>query len=143
MGNKDDLITGVDIGSHAVKICQLQRVGKGFKLVAVGSAAIPSGAVEDGVLQEPEAVGKAITSLLKNLKIKNKKVGISISGYSVIVKKINLEAMNDDALAEYIKAEAEQYIPFDIDEVYLDFQKLPIKREGSDRMDVIGKAQNS
>lgn len=137
MGNKDDLITGVDIGSHAVKICQLQRVGKGFKLVAVGSAAIPSGAVEDGVLQEPEAVGKAITSLLKNLKIKNKKVGISISGYSVIVKKINLEAMNDDALAEYIKAEAEQYIPFDIDEVYLDFQKLPIKREGSDRMDVM------
>ena len=104
MGNKDDLITGVDIGSHAVKICQLQKAGKGFKLVAVGSTAIPAGAVEDGVLQEPEAVGKAIASLLKNLKIKSKRVGISISGYSVIVKKINLEPMSDDALAEYIKA---------------------------------------
>ena len=137
MGNKDDLITGVDIGSHAVKICQLQKAGKGFKLVAVGSTAIPAGAVEDGVLQEPEAVGKAIASLLKNLKIKSKRVGISISGYSVIVKKINLESMSDDALAEYIKAEAEQYIPFDIDEVYLDFQKLPTKREGSDRIDVM------
>jgi len=136
MAQKDNLITGVDIGSHAVKICQLQKSGKGYKLLAVGSAALPPGAVEDGVLQEPNAVGKAISSLLKNLKIKNTKIGISISGYSVIVKKINLEAMEDDALAEYIKAEAEQYIPFDIDDIYLDFQKLPSK-EGADRYDVM------
>ena len=137
MAQKDNLITGVDIGSHAVKICQLQKASKGYKLLAVGSAALPLGAVEDGALQEPEAVGKVISSLLKNLKIKNKKIGISISGYSVIVKKINLEAMEDDALAEYIKAEAEQYIPFDIDDIYLDFQKLPSKREGADRCDIM------
>jgi type IV pilus assembly protein PilM len=137
MAQNDNLITGVDIGSHAVKICQLQKAGKGYKLLAVGSAALPPGAVEDGVLQEPEAVGKVISSLLKNLKIKSKKIGISISGYSVIVKKINLETMEDDALAEYIKAEAEQYIPFDIDDIYLDFQKLPSRREGSDRCDVM------
>ena len=137
MGKKDSLITGIDIGSHAVKICQLQRVGKGYKILAVGSASIPTGAVEDGVLQEPDEVGKVIASLLKNLKIKNSKIGISISGYSVIVKKINLDAMDDDALAEYIKSEAEQYIPFDIDDVYLDFQKLPAKREGSERIDVM------
>lgn len=137
MAKKDNLITGVDIGSHAVKICQLQQTGKGYKLLAVGSAALPIGAVEDGVLQEPDEVGKAISSLLKNLKIKNTKIGISISGYSVIVKKINLETMEDEALAEYIKAEAEQYIPFDIDDVYLDFQKLPSKREESDRSDIM------
>ena len=137
MAQKDNLITGVDIGSHAVKICQLQKSGKGYKLLAVGSAALPVGAVEDGVLQEPNVVGKAISSLLKNLKIKNTKIGISISGYSVIVKKINLEAMEDEALAEYIKAEAEQYIPFDIEDIYLDFQKLPSKREGADRYDVM------
>ena len=137
MAQKDNLITGVDIGSHAVKICQLQKTGKGYKLLAFGSAALPLGAVEDGILQEPDAVGKAISSLLRNLKIKNTKIGISISGYSVIVKKINLEAMDDDALAEYIKAEAEQYIPFDIKDIYLDFQKLPSRQEGSDRCDVM------
>jgi len=137
MAQKDNLIIGVDIGSHAVKICQLQKAGKGYRLLAVGSAALPQGAVEDGVLQEPEVVGKVISSLLKNLKIKNKKIGISISGYSVIVKKINLEAMSDDALAEYIKAEAEQYIPFDIKDIYLDFQKLPSKREETGRYDVM------
>jgi len=137
MAKKENLIVGVDIGSHAVKICQLQKAGKTYKLLAVGSAAIPPGAVEDGVLQEPEEVGRAIASLLKNLKIKSSKIGISISGYSVIVKKINLEAMDDEALATYIKAEAEQYIPFDLDDVYLDFQKLPSKKEGSDRNDVM------
>lgn len=137
MAQKDNLIIGVDIGSHAVKICQLQKAGKGYRLLAVGSAALPQGAVEDGVLQEPEAVGKVISSLLKNLKIKSKKIGISISGYSVIVKKINLEAMSDDALAEYIKAEAEQYIPFDIKDIYLDFQKLPSRREETGRYDVM------
>ena len=137
MGKKENLITGIDIGSHAVKICQLQKTGKGYKLLAVGSMTIPPGSVEDGVLQEPDEVGKAIAALLKNLKIKNTKIGISISGYSVIVKKINLETMDDEALTEYIKAEAEQYIPFDIDDVYLDFQKLPPKRERSDQIEVM------
>lgn len=137
MAKKEDLITGVDIGSHAVKICRLQKLGREYKVLAIGSASIPAGAVEDGVLQEPEMVAKTISALLKNLKIKDKKIGISISGYSVIVKKINLETMDDKALAEYIKAEAEQYIPFDVDEVYLDFQKLPSKRENAERMGVM------
>lgn len=137
MAKKDQLITGVDIGSHAVKICQLQKTAKGYKLLAIGTVVLPPGVVEDGVLQEPDIVGKAISSLFKNLKIKNTKVGISISGYSVIVKKINLEYMNDEELAEYIDTEADQYIPFDIDEVYLDYQKLPTSSKEQDRCDVM------
>ena len=80
------LLVGIDVGAHAVKICQLQKTGRGFRLLAAGSAALPAEAVEDGVLNEPEVVGKVVAALLKNLKIKSKKVGISISGYSVIVK---------------------------------------------------------
>ncbi|PIE55788.1 MAG: pilus assembly protein PilM [Desulfobulbus propionicus] len=139
MAKKEQLIVGVDVGSHAVKVCQLQQTNKGYRLLAVGNAAIPPGAVEDGVLNEPDEVGKAITSLLKNLKIKATKVGISISGYSVIVKKVRIESMEDEELAEYIEAEAEQYIPFDIDDVYLDFQRLPSSGSGkhNDRMEVM------
>ena len=137
MAKKDHLIVGVDIGSHAVKICQLQKSGVNFKLLSIGSANLPPGSVEDGVLQEPDEVGKAIAGLLKNLKIKNSKIGISISGYSVIVKKISLEKMEDAALEEYIKSEAEQYIPFDIDDVYLDYQKLPSRNEASDRLEIM------
>ncbi|MDI9521636.1 MAG: pilus assembly protein PilM, partial [Bacillota bacterium] len=56
---------------------------------------------------------------------------------SVIVKKINLKTMDDEDFAKYINSEAEQYIPFDVEDVYLDFQRLPAKELGSDRDDII------
>ena len=137
MAQKENLIIGLDIGSHAVKVCQIQKAGSGYRLLAVGSAAIPPGAVEDGVLQDPDEVAKAIVELFKNLKIKSKRVGISISGYSVIVKKINLEVMSDEELDDYITEEAEQYIPFDIDDVYLDYQVIRAGSDEFDRSDVM------
>ncbi len=137
MAQKENLIIGLDIGSHAVKACQLQKAGSSYRLLAVGSAAIPPGAVEDGVLQDPDEVAKAIVELFKNLKIKGKRVGISISGYSVIVKKINLEVMSDEELDDYISEEAEQYIPFDIDDVYLDYQVIRAGADEFDRSDVM------
>lgn len=137
MAKKENLVTGVDIGSSAVKVCQLKKTGKGYNLLALGSAALPPGSVEDGVLQEPDEVGKIIATLFKNLKIKNTKVGISISGYSVIVKKINLEVMEEEELFEHITSEAEQYIPFDIDEVYLDFQDLKTGDAEGERTDIM------
>lgn len=135
--SKNNLVVGVDIGSHAVKVCQLKRTDKGYAVVSLGSVVLPEGAVDDGTLVEPEIVGKAISELFSNLKIKNKKIGISISGYSVIVKKVNLSVMDDDQLEEHIMTEAEQYIPFDIEDVYLDFQNLKTNTETSDRTDVM------
>jgi len=98
---------------------------------------LPPNSIEDGVLQEPEAVGKVVRTLIDNLKLKGNKVAISISGYSVIIKKINLTAMEDSELSSHIQAEAEQYIPFDIDEVYLDYQDLKTNTDEDDRTDVM------
>ncbi|MCI5123288.1 MAG: type IV pilus assembly protein PilM [Candidatus Electrothrix sp. AR5] len=139
MAKKEKFVVGIDIGSHAVKICQIQKAGKdGYQLVALGSAAISPGAVEDGVLQDAEDVGTAIAELCKNLKIKkNERVGLSISGYSVIVKKINIEMESEEELAERLNEEAEQYIPFDINEVYLDFQVLKAGEDEFDRSEVM------
>ncbi|MCI5140701.1 MAG: type IV pilus assembly protein PilM [Candidatus Electrothrix sp. ATG1] len=139
MAKKEKLVVGIDIGSYAVKICQMQRVGKdGYELVALGSAAISLGAVEDGVLQDSENVGKAIAELCGNLKIKKKeRVGLSISGYSVIVKKINIEMESEEELADRLNEEAEQYIPFDINEVYLDFQVIKAGEDEFDRSEVM------
>jgi type IV pilus assembly protein PilM len=122
--SKNDLVVGIDIGSHAVKVCQLKRTADGYAIVAIGSNVLPEGAVEDGTLNDPEVVAEVISDLFKNLKIRNKKVGFSISGYSVIVKKVNLAIMEEAELEEHIMSEAEQYIPFDIDDVYLDFHDL-------------------
>jgi len=131
------LTIGLDIGSHAVKACQLTPVGDGYKLTSLGSAKLPPNCVEDGVLQEPETVGQVVATLIKNLKLKGNKVAISISGYSVIVKKISLMAMDENELASHIQTEAEQYIPFDIDEVFIDFQDLKTNTDEDERTDVI------
>lgn len=135
--SKSDLVIGVDIGSHAVKVCQLKRSRNGYSIVALGSTVLPEGAVDDGTLYEQKIVGESISVLLKNLKIKNKKVGFSISGYSVIVKKVNLAVMDDTELEAHIMEEAEQYIPFDIEDVYLDFQDLKTQGGDGDRTDVM------
>ena len=138
MAKKEKLLVGVDIGSHAVKVCQLQKARGGYELVALGSAALPPDAVDDGALKEPEQVGEVITRLFKNLKLgKNTKIAISISGYSVIVKKIKLDVMEEEQLEKYLKDEAEQYIPFDIADVYLDFQDLKTNREEFDQTDIM------
>ncbi len=135
--SREQLVVGLDIGSHAVKVCHLKRTDSGYSVINLGSAMIPEGAVDDGTLNDPEAVGAVISNLFKNLKIKNKKVGISISGYSVIVKKVNLAVMDEEKLEKHIMLEAEQYIPFDIDDVYLDFQDLKTNTEGNERTDVM------
>ncbi len=135
--SSEDLVVGVDIGSHAVKVCQLKKGDKTYSVVSLGSTILPEGAVDDGTLNEPEIVGAAIAELFKNLKIKKKKVGFSISGYSVIVKKVNLAVMDEQQMEEHILAEAEQYIPFDIKDVYLDFQDLKTGTEENERTDVM------
>jgi type IV pilus assembly protein PilM len=135
--SSEKLVIGLDIGSHSIKVCELKQTDKTYSVVNIGSIILPEGAVDDGTLHEPEAVGKAITELLANLKIKHKKVAISISGYSVIVKKIHLTVMDEKQLEAYITAEAEQYIPFDIDDVYLDFQDLKTNTEGSSQTEVM------
>ncbi|MCK9294219.1 MAG: pilus assembly protein PilM [Desulfobulbaceae bacterium] len=134
---QQNLTIGLDIGSHAVKVCELSEGGQRMRLMSLGSARLPANAVEDGELKDPDAVASVIKTLIDNLQIKGKKVGISISGYSVILKKINLSVMNDKELEEHIQSEAEQYIPFDLADVYLDYQDLKTNTEGEDRTDVM------
>jgi type IV pilus assembly protein PilM len=134
---REELAVGLDIGSHAVKVCQMAKTDTGYQLLGLGSNVLPAGTVEDGTLQEPEVVAKEIAALMKNLKIKQKKVAISISGYSVIVKKINLAVMDEKVLEGYIQNEVGQYIPFDIEDVYLDYHDLKTNTENYDRTDVM------
>ena len=78
---KNDLVLGIDIGSHSVKVCQLKPSSGGKNaIIALGSAMLPEGSINDGNLESPEEVSDVLGRLLKNLKIKNKKIGFSISG---------------------------------------------------------------
>jgi type IV pilus assembly protein PilM len=117
-------VVGLDIGSSAVKAVELRPAGRSYKVVAFGSEPVPSDTIVDGAIIDAGAVSEAIRRLLDGHKIKTREVVASLSGNSVIVKKINLPVMTEAELAESIYWEAEQYIPFDIQDVNLDYQIL-------------------
>ena len=113
---------GLDIGSSAVKAVVLRRGRGGWSLVAAGESPLPDGSVHDGAAAEPTAVSEAVNTLLDSLRLKRARVAAALSGHAVIVKRLSLPAMSQAELNEAIPWEAEQYIPFDLSEVQLDFQ---------------------
>ncbi len=116
---------GVDIGSSAVKAVALRHGRGGWSLVAAGEAPVPEGSVQDGATTEPLAVSEAVSGLFDALHLRRARVAAALSGHSVIVKRLSLPAMSHAELAEAIPWEAEQYIPFDLSEVQLDYQVVP------------------
>jgi type IV pilus assembly protein PilM len=117
-------LVGLDIGSSAVKAVELKPAGKAYKVTAFGSEPIPPDSIVDGAIIDGAAVADAIRRLFDSRAIKTKEVAASLSGNAVIVKKITLPVMTEAELAESIYWEAEQYIPFDIQDVNLDYQIL-------------------
>ena len=117
-------VVGLDIGSSAVKAVELKAAGKSYKVTAVGSEPIPPDSIVDGAIIDGTAVVDAIKRLFENKAFKSKDVAASLSGNAVIVKKISLPVMTEAELSESIYWEAEQYIPFDIQDVNLDYQIL-------------------
>ncbi len=117
-------LAGLDIGSRSIKAAEVVKSRGGYSLKNFGMIDLPLGIIEDGAIKEPEKVTEAIRELFKINRFNIKNVAISVGGYSVIVKKINIQSMPEELLQETIHLEAEQYIPFDINEVNLDFQIL-------------------
>src|SRR5947207_4742475 len=122
--NKSKSIVGLDIGSSAVKAVELRSNGKGFKVGAVAVEPVPPDSIVDGAIIDGGAVSAAIRRIFDRKTFKTKDVAASLSGNAVIVKKISLPVMTEAELAESIYWEAEQYIPFDIQDVNLDYQIL-------------------
>ncbi len=131
-------IVGLDVGSSSVKAVELQmkEKSKDFELLHLGVAALPPEAIVQGAFLNASAIVDTIRAAIDNANIKTKNVSAAVSGYSVIAKKVSLPSMTRDELDEQIRWEAEQYIPFDVNEVNLDFQILD--SDGTDgQMDVL------
>jgi type IV pilus assembly protein PilM len=134
-GKKDNLV-GLDIGSRSIKAAQIIDSKRGPTLKHFGIMDIEHGAIEEGTINNPESVADSIRQLFKSSDIKESNVAVSIGGYSVIVKKINVQTMAEEQLQETIHFEAEQYIPFDISDVNLDFQILGENESNPNQMNV-------
>lgn len=114
----------LDIGSTFIKLVHLKASGKGYQLVKFGMVPLPPEVIVEGAVMDAGRVVDAIKELLAAQKVSTKHVALSVSGSSVIIKRVAVTDMSDEELSESIKWEAEQYIPFSIDDVNIDFQKL-------------------
>jgi type IV pilus assembly protein PilM len=121
---KSKAVVGLDIGSSAVKAVELKPAGKNFRVSAFATQPVPPDSIVDGAIIDGTAVAEAIRRLFDASSIKTKEVAASLSGNAVIVKKITLPVMTPAELSESIYWEAEQYVPFDIQDVSLDYQIL-------------------
>jgi type IV pilus assembly protein PilM len=121
---KSRSVVGLDIGSSAVKAVELKASGKGYRVAAFATEPVPPDSIVDGAIIDSAAVADAIKRVFQSKAFKTKDVAASLSGSAVIVKKISLPVMTPAELDESIYWEAEQYIPFDIQDVNLDYQIL-------------------
>jgi type IV pilus assembly protein PilM len=123
-GKKQKPLVGLDIGSSAVKAVELKKTKEGYELTSVGLEPLSPETVVDGAIIDALSVSSAIDRIYQSQKIRAKDVATSVSGHSVIIKKITLPLLEDDELYDQVYADAGQYIPFDIADVSLDYQVL-------------------
>jgi len=134
--SKRKSVIGLDIGSSSVKLVELKEGKNGFRLQNLAIAPLPPEAIVDGAVMDSVTIIDRVRDLVTAV-TKTKDVVTSVSGHSVIVKKITLPLMTESELEESIQWEAERHIPFDINDVNIDFQIVGYGSENPDLMDVI------
>lgn len=116
---KSKRVIGLDIGTSSIKLAEMDVTSKGAQLLSFGFAPTPPNSVSGGEILDLSGVGFTIQSLIQDLQIKRKKVATAMWGTAVIVKKITIPAMDRKLIQDQIRFEAEQYIPFDINNISL------------------------
>jgi len=134
-GNKE--MIGLDIGSSSVKMAYVKSAGIENRLKKFGVYPLPADSIVDGAIMDHAAVVEGIQGVMRNMKIREKNVAISLSGHSVIIKRVPLDTQTPEELEESAQWQVEQYIPFDIKEVKIDFHVIGPLRDDPTKMDVL------
>ena len=136
-GKKSTLL-GLDISSSAVKLLELSEQNNRFRVEGYAVEPIPPGSVAENTITDIESVGETIRRALRRSGSKAKFAAVAVAGSSVITKDITMPAvLNDEELATQIELEADQYIPYPLEEVALDFEVLGSNEENPDMVDVL------
>ncbi len=132
-GNKTAV--GLSIGSSSIKLVELKKTSKGWKLLHFGIIQLPDDTIVNREIVNHLSVVESIKTLIGQIKLGTQQVCTSLSGTAVIVRRMNLEVPNIKDLQDQVFWEAEQYIPFDITEVVMDYQVLSKTKDN--RFDVL------
>jgi type IV pilus assembly protein PilM len=136
--NKKKSYLGLDLSSTAVKLLELAKTPNGYRVESYAVAPLPSGSIVENTISNPENVADAIINAISKSKTKSSLAAVCVSGSSVITKVIDMEAeMNEEEREVQILEDAEQYIPFPIEDVITDFEIIREMPENEDRVEVL------
>jgi len=122
-GKKQKNLIGLDLSSTSVKLLELSQSGDRYRVESYSVEPLPANSVVEKNIVEVEAVGDAIRRLITRVNLKQKQVAVAVSGSAVITKTIEMNAgLKDHEIEDQISIEADQYIPYPLDEVAIDFE---------------------
>ena len=127
-------VIGLDIGLSAVKACLIDKSGKNkYKLTRYASYPLPEASLIEDEIQKQEEIVEAIEIVVNRLKTKLKNICMGLSGPNTVARKIQLAGGTDDEIQEQVSWEADQYLPFEVEESSMAFHNLG-KNEGGGLM---------
>ncbi|MFO1390501.1 pilus assembly protein PilM [Cellvibrio sp.] len=131
-------VIGLDISSTSVKLLELSRHGDRYRVETYAVKPLPPNAVVEKNINDPEAVAEVVKAMVKQSKTKLKHAAVAVAGSAVITKMIDLPAgLSDDAMETQISLEADQYIPFPLEEVAIDFEVQGVSPRNPEQVEVL------
>jgi type IV pilus assembly protein PilM len=135
---KANTLLGIDISSTSVKLLELSRSGNRYRVEAYAVEPLPANAVVEKNIAELEGVGQALSRLLLKAKTGVRNVAVAVAGSAVITKTIEMDAgLSDDEMENQLKLEADQYIPYPLEEVAIDFEVQGYSARNPERVEVL------
>lgn len=134
---KPKKLIGLDIGTSTIKMAEVETRGKSATLTGFAMAATPPNSVSAGDVIDTESLAEAVRYLANGLKTKRSGICTALWGTSVIIKRISVPRMDEKLLEDQIRWEAEQYIPFDINEVNLEYKVLENVSDNPEAMELL------
>ncbi|MGE0079964.1 MAG: pilus assembly protein PilM [Thiohalomonadaceae bacterium] len=137
-------ILGLDISTTAVKLLELSKSGQRYRVESYAVEPLPANSVVEKNISDMEGVGEAIRRAVKKSGTRTKLAAAAVSGSAVITKVISMPAnLSEDDMEAQIQLEADQYIPYPLEEVNIDFEVLGPSKDEADRVDVLLAASRS
>ncbi len=144
LSRKKPVILGLDISSTSVKLLELEQDGDNYRVQSLAVEPLPDNAVVEKNFQDIEAIGETIQKAVKRSGTKAKLAAVAVAGSAVITKIINMPAnLSENELEEQIQQEADQYIPYPLEEINLDFEVVGPTANNPDTVDVLLAASRS
>ncbi len=143
-GRSSSSLVGLDISTTAVKLLELSKNGNQYRVESYAVEPLPSNSVVEKSISNVDAVGEAVKRAVGRARTGTKGAAVAVAGSAVITKTITLQAgLSDRDMEEQIKAEADQYIPYPLDEINLDFEVIGPNEKNSEQVDVLLAASRS